>query len=167
MKILLLLSSLLLVGAPAAELPHIPAFPGAPKPVAFQSELVIVRAGATLIMREAALPFEPPAEKLTAHAAYLRALESAGASKPKRDAVDARIIAGVRDGSGRQIKTIAEDAWPALRGTAPEPDSDGDGLPDAWETAHALKPADPADAAFPASPEGWTQLEVWLNVFEP
>jgi hypothetical protein len=134
-----------------------------PKPVAFQSELVIVRAGATLIMRETALPFEPPAEKLSARAAYLRALESAGATKPRRDAVDTRIIAGVRDGSGRQIKTIPEDAWPLLRGSAPEPDTDGDGLPDAWETAHALNPADPADAARPASPEGWTHMEVWLN----
>lgn len=133
------------------------------RPVAFQSELVIVRPGATLMMRDKPLPFEPPAEKLTARAAHLLALEGAGASKPRRDAVDTRIIAGVRDGTGRQVKTISEDAWPLLRGTIPEPDTDGDGLPDAWEKTHALNLTDTADATRTATPEGWTHLEVWLN----
>lgn len=134
-----------------------------PQPIEFQSELLIVRPGATLVIRDTPLPFEPPAEKLTAHAAYLRVLESAGASKPRRDAADTRIIAGVRDGTGRQVKTIADDAWPLLRSAEPEPDTDGDGLPDEWETAHALNPADATDAARPATAEGWTHLEVWLN----
>lgn len=135
------------------------------RPVAFQSELVVVRPGATLVMRDKPLVFDAAAESgnLTASAAHLRALESAGASKPRRDAVDTRIIAGVRDGSGRQVKTIPADAWPDLHATAPEPDTDGDGLPDAWEKAHALNPADPADATRAATSEGWTHLEVWLN----
>ncbi len=133
-----------------------------PQPIEFQSELLIVRPGATVILRETPLPFEVAAEKLTARAAYLLALESAGASKPKRDAVDTRIIGGVRDGAGRQVKTISDDAWPPLHGGEPEADTDGDGLSDAWEKAHALNPMDAADAAGTTA-EGWTQLEVWLN----
>ncbi|GEP41333.1 pectate lyase [Brevifollis gellanilyticus] len=133
-----------------------------PQPIEFQSELLIVRPGATIVMRETPLPFEPAAEKLTASAAHTRALAIAGASKPKRDAVDTRIIAGVKDGTGRQIKTVTEDAWPVLRGGEAEADTDGDGLPDVWEKAHALNPMDSADAAH-TNPEGWTHLEVWLN----
>lgn len=136
------------------------------RPVAFQSELVVVRPGATVVVRDQPLAFVETGagkEKLTARAAHQRALESAGASKPRRDAVDMRIIAGVRGGSGRQVKTIAEDAWPVLQGAATEADTDGDGLPDGWEKEHALNAADAADAARVATPEGWTWLEVWMN----
>ena len=69
----------------------------------------------------------------------------------------------MRDGSGRRCLTIAADAWPPLHSTEPEPDGDGDGLPDAREQTHGLNAADPADAARVASPEGWTNLELWLN----
>jgi hypothetical protein len=134
-----------------------------PAPIAFQSALIAVRPGGTLIMRDTPLPFEPSAERIAAKAAHLRVLETVGASKPRRDAVDARILAGVRDGTGRQIHTIAEDVWPELKSTAPPPDSDGDGLPDDWETKHGLDPRDPTDAARIATPEGYTHLEVWLN----
>jgi pectate lyase len=134
-----------------------------PQPINMQSELLMVRPGCTLILRDTPVSFEPLAEKLTARAAHLRVLEEVGAAKPKRDAVDARIIAGVRDGTGRQPSALAADAWPTLRSIAPEADSDGDGLPDAWEKAHALDPNDPADAARAASAEGWTHLELWLN----
>jgi len=34
------------------------------------------------------------------------------------------------------------------------PDTDGDGLPDAWETAHGLSAADPADAALDRDGDG-------------
>lgn len=134
-----------------------------PLPIRFQSELLTIRPGSTLILRDAPLPFDPPADNLTAKAAYARVLADAGAVKPKRDTVDTRIIAGVRDGTGRQKLTIANDAWPELHGKNPEADSDGDGLPDAWERAHGLNPADGADAAHVAGPEGWTHLELWLN----
>ncbi len=134
-----------------------------PQSIRFQSELLTVRPGSTLILRDAPLPIEAPTDNLTAKAAYVRALESVGASKPARDAVDAGIIAGVRDGTGRQKLTIAEDAWPGLRGEDPAVDGDGDGLPDAWEREHSLNPGDGTDAASVAGPEGWTHLELWLN----
>lgn len=86
-----------------------------------------------------------------------------GASQTRGDAVDARVIAGVRDGTGRQVLTIASDAWPELRGMSHEADIDGDGLPDAWEREHGLNPDDGTDADRVAGPEGWTHLKRWLN----
>jgi hypothetical protein len=38
------------------------------------------------------------------------------------------------------------------------PDTDGDGLPDAWETAHGLSAADPADAALDLDGDGQSNL---------
>ncbi len=148
------------------------------RPVFFQSELVTVRPGGTLILRDqpvaidagagAGAAADAPKERAKpgARAGHLRVLEGVGASKPRRDAVDRRIIAGVRDGSGRQIHTVGVDAWPVLAGGGADEaqaDADGDGLPDAWESAHGLNPADAADAAHTATPEGWTNLEVWMN----
>jgi hypothetical protein len=43
------------------------------------------------------------------------------------------------------------------------PDQDSDGLPDAWEQSHNLNASDPTDANKPASPNGYTHLEVWMN----
>ena len=134
-----------------------------PQPIEFQSELIVVRAAATLIMRAAPLPFDLPAEKFTASAAYALALQNVGASKPTRDAVDARIIVGVRDGTGRQTQTLTADAWPLLRTAPPPLDTDGDGVPDEWEKAHGLNPADATDAARIPSPAGYTPLELWFN----
>jgi hypothetical protein len=42
-------------------------------------------------------------------------------------------------------------------------DSDGDGIPDAWETAHRLNPHSPADAQKIDPKSGYTYLEVYLN----
>src|SRR5690606_25392080 len=81
-------------------------------------------------------------------------LRYAGASL-KRDEVDVRIVEEVRSGkstySGSVGKTpgIADSqkdvgGWPQLRATPYPPDSDGDGMPDAWEKARGLNPGDPA-----------------------
>ena len=134
-----------------------------PRPTRFQSELLTIRPGSTLVLRDKPLPFEPLPEELTAKAAYARVLEGVGAVKPARDAVDAGIIAGVRDGTGRQKMTIADDAWPILKSKNAEPDGDGDGLPDAWERKRGLNESDATDAADIAGPDGWTHLELWLN----
>lgn len=42
-------------------------------------------------------------------------------------------------------------------------DSDGDGMPDAWEKAQGLNPQDAADAARVDPASGYTQLERYLN----
>jgi hypothetical protein len=46
-------------------------------------------------------------------------------------------------------------------------DRDGDGLPDAWELAHGLNPADAADAALDADRDGLTNLQEYLAGTDP
>ena len=46
-------------------------------------------------------------------------------------------------------------------------DSDGDGMPDAWETAHGLNPDDPSDAALDSDGDGLTNLNEYLAETDP
>ena len=98
-----------------------------------------------------------PADK-----AYERVLADAGASV-WRDPVDRRIVEGVRTRTGKVIDTQADvGGWPNLPAGKPAKDSDGDGMPDAWEAAHGLDPRKP-DGATPAKDgSGWTNLELYL-----
>jgi len=53
--------------------------------------------------------------------------------------------------------------WPDYQGT-PYKDSDKDGMPDDWETAHGLNPNDAEDASQESkSGVGYTNIEVFLN----
>lgn len=100
----------------------------------------------------------------TAERARERVLAEAGATLPKRDAIDARIVSEVRDAGGRVINAPSEvGGLPTYAAAEPPPDADADGLPDAWETAHGLNPDDPADAAADRDGDGYTNLEEWLN----
>ena len=95
--------------------------------------------------------------------AYNKVLASAGASNV-RDAVDARIVASVRAGTGRLIDSQTDvGGWPQLAAGKPWKDSDGDGMPDDWERAHRLDPHDAADGAADSNGDGYTNLEDWLN----
>lgn len=92
-----------------------------------------------------------------------RVLSTAGASLP-RDAVDARIVAGVRDRTGRIIDSPdAVGGLGEIEAGLPWVDSDGDGLPDDWEIAHGSDPSDPADGATDPDGDSYTLLEDWLN----
>lgn len=42
-------------------------------------------------------------------------------------------------------------------------DSDGDGMPDVWERARWLNPADPADGSQYGLSETYTNVEVYLH----
>lgn len=100
-------------------------------------------------------------------------LADVGATKPKRDAVDTRIIADVRarqatftGGRGKLPGIIDTQAdaggWPEYQSGKAPPDDDHDGLPNAWETARGLNPADPKDGAAYAA-DGYTHLEHYLH----
>lgn len=104
-----------------------------------------------------ASPAPPPAETLET------VLASAGASR-SRDAVDQRVTAGVRDRTGRIIDSQSQvGGWPELEPGLPWADGDGDGMPDDWERAQGLDPADASDGSIDRNGDGWTNLEDWLN----
>jgi hypothetical protein len=77
--------------------------------------------------------------------------------------VDGRVVREVETRSGRIIDSQREvGGWPEYASGTPPPDSDEDGMPDAWEKAHGLDPRDPRDAAA-VTTGGYTQIEVYLN----
>lgn len=99
----------------------------------------------------------------TAAAAYEAVLASVGASRV-RDAVDVRVIADVRNRTGRIIDSQNDvGGWPTLQSAPPPPDTDGDGMPDSWETSHGLDPRNAADGKGDGNRDGYTNLEEYLN----
>jgi hypothetical protein len=109
----------------------------------------------------------------TPEAAYGAILEHAGCSLPNRDAVDSRIIEEVRTGTAKYgnngIITTPSDVggWPTLAmGPAPK-DSDGDGMPDEWESRYELDPKDASDGSQDKDGDGYTNVEEYLNGTDP
>ncbi|TCC90016.1 polysaccharide lyase [Pedobacter frigiditerrae] len=125
---------------------------------------------------------------IDAKQAYTYVLANAGASLPKRDAVDLRIVEQVRTGKIQHVedeklpakqnyvkRRLANDSYkkgiisdiaqvggyPAYKGT-PHVDSDKDGIPDAWESKNGLNPKNAADAV-KISKNGYANIEVYLN----
>ncbi|MGK6319305.1 pectate lyase family protein [Sphingomonas sp. DT-204] len=97
-----------------------------------------------------------------APSAYTRVLAEAGASRV-RDAVDRRIVEGVRTRTGRQIDTQSQDGgWPDLKSLPAPRDGDRDGIPDAWERRLGLDPHRD-DSATDADGNGYTAIEDYLN----
>ena len=100
----------------------------------------------------------------TAEAALEKVLAGAGASL-KRDAVDARQIEQVKS-FGKLGKIILRESdvggQSVMESGAALPDSDRDGLPDAWETAHGLDPRNPDDGR-QIRPDGYSNLEHYIN----
>ena len=109
----------------------------------------------------------------SAKEAYESVLKYAGASL-KYDDVDKRIIANVRngdytaDGSNGSEKGLIDKAsdvggWPEYKKETGPKDTDGDGIPDEWETANGLNPKSKADGAKYTLSKTYTNLEVYLN----
>jgi pectate lyase len=114
-------------------------------------------------------PFPAPqVQTLPVAEAYEAVLAGVGATLPARDAVDARIVSEVRLHGGRLVDSQEQvGGWPEYRSAAPPADSDDDGMPDAWETAHGLDPRNPADASLDRDGDGYTEIEEYLNALTP
>ena len=98
----------------------------------------------------------------SAATAFQEVLADAGARVQHRDAVDRRIVHDVREGTGRIIDRPADvGGWPRLPSTAPPPDRDRDGMPNAWESARGLDPST-KDAAGDRDGDGYTNIEEYL-----
>ena len=126
-------------------------------------------------------------ETVTTHSAevaFEQVLACAGASL-HRDALDETIIMDALNGEttytgkgcSRGIINSQDDlrpegaaddwsAWPELKSEAAPADTDGDGMPDEWETARGLNPNDAADGNQLLQADGgtdrYTALEVYL-----
>ena len=116
----------------------------------------------------------------TAQQAYDKVLDYVGASL-HRDSFDEMIISDTRSGkashtgSGLSSGFINSQndnkpagagsdwsAWPTLNSETAPTDTDGDGMPDEWETAHGLNPNNKADGN-ELDASGYTNVEVYMN----
>ena len=123
----------------------------------------------------------------SASEAFEYVLEHVGATKPVRDAVDARIVRSVRSGEPTYVKGAKEHTSPYVRRRLPadsykmgiitdpqqvgglpaykgkpHKDTDGDGIPDNWEKANGLNPNDSIDALIIRA-DGYMNIEWYAN----
>lgn len=123
---------------------------------------------------------------------YKWILAHVGATFPKRDAVDSRIIKTVKTGKAIYVKNapiftspyvkrrLPADSYkqgiitdPRQVGGLPEykgtsyTDTDRDGIPDAWEKKYNLNPNDPNDAIQDCNGDGYTNIEKYINGIDP
>ncbi|WP_187262072.1 pectate lyase family protein [Pontibacter beigongshangensis] len=138
-------------------------------------------------------PFPMPTMAIMpAQEAYKYVLANAGATLPKRDAVDARVVEQVRTGkinpkknvklpeSDFQHRRLPKDSYklgiitdisqvggyPEYKGK-PYKDADNDGMPDDWEKKYGLNPKDPSDANGDLNGDGYTNIEKFINGIDP
>ncbi len=104
-------------------------------------------------------------ETQSAIQAYDLLLKYAGASI-SRDAVDKRIVEGIKDRSNQLIDSQDQvGGWPVLKTAIPPKDTDQDGMPDEWEAANGLNIHDSADRNGDSDNDGYTNLETYLNSY--
>ena len=119
-------------------------------------------------------------------------LANAGATLPRRDAIDRRVVETVRTGKAIYAKdapvvtspyikrALPDDSYkrgiitdPRQVGGLPEykgepyRDTDGDGMPDEWELKYGLNPNDPSDANGDCNGDGYTNIEKFINNIDP
>ena len=115
-----------------------------------------------------------PVDIQTAANAYASVLADVGANKrldgngqgvPNYDSVDQRLLTHVMNGTGWSVPVESPEAsggFPVIAPGVPYPDTDHDGMSDAWETAAGLNPTNPGDGNL-VGLEGYTNLERFLN----
>lgn len=95
-------------------------------------------------------------------------LTHAGATLPKRDSADQRLMKEIETGTGRIIDSPSDvGGWPVLEPSNPSPDSDHDGMPDAWEIENQFNPNSQANASQDPDDDGYPNLEEFLNGTDP
>ena len=109
----------------------------------------------------------------SAEEAYAIVLENAGATLPRRDTLDRRVVWEVINGTatyggswGSNTGIIDSQkevgGWPVLfTGPAPR-DNDHDGMADDWELLNGLNPGNPLDRNGDTNTNGYTDLEDYL-----
>lgn len=115
--------------------------------------------------------------EITTHSAtkaYELVLENAGANL-YRDAVDKRAVDDTRSGTASIMNggngstngyidtPSATGGWPVLPSGEAHVDTDGDGMPDKWETEKGLNPASAADGNLKTIDGKYTNVEVYIN----
>jgi hypothetical protein len=100
---------------------------------------------------------------------YAKVLAAAGASL-HRDEVDNLVVADVRSlGKTGDLWThqtatgLANTGYGTLAGGTAPADTDGDGMPDAWESKYGLNPNSATDANGDFDRTGYTNLEKYIN----
>ena len=104
--------------------------------------------------------------------AYKAVIADAGATLPKRDSTDIRVIYEVQHkiASGQGVfgkagiidSPAAVGGWATYRPEAVLTDTDGDGMPDVYETKNQLNPKDASDGSA-VNASGYTNLETYIN----
>jgi len=139
-------------------------------------------AAAALATARVTSPFPyAPVTTQTAQEAYTSVTDNAGASLPRRDSVDRRIIHETRTGTatfgdasyqapGMGIPSGIIDSqntvggWPALTSTTYPDDTDNDGLPNWWEKMNGGDSISIAGNSLDS--DGFTMLEKYLNAIQ-
>lgn len=101
-------------------------------------------------------------------AALQQILANAGAILPKRDSADQRLMKEIETGTGRIIDSPSDvGGWPVLEQSNPSPDSDHDGMSDAWEIENQFNPNSQANTSQDPDDDGYPNLEEFLNGTDP
>lgn len=138
-------------------------------------------------------PFNMPYVKvMNTKDAYKWVINNVGATFPKRDAVDQRIVKTVKTGKAYYVKDAKEFISPYVKRRLPSDsykqgiitdprqvgglpeyngtpyiDTDKDGMPDAWEIKYGLNPNDSGDAVSDCNGDGYTNIEKYINGIDP
>jgi len=137
--------------------------------------MLLLEGVGTLDMARVNSPFEGwPVNQQTALQAFRDVLAKSGATLPRRDAVDKRVVEMVRTGKVTAGNGIISD--PNQVGGFPEytfspdqvpSDRDLDGMPDDWEEKYNLDPSSASDSSQDADQDGYTNIEEYLNGTNP
>ncbi len=105
-----------------------------------------------------------PVTMQSAEEAYTSVIQSSGCSL-WRDSVDTRIVDDVLNRKFNDYLHSQEEVggWPIIKSASASPDTDRDGMPDWWEDDQGLNKNNPDDRNDIRDPDGYTNLENYLN----